>query len=197
MLDLKKIFDPDRRAKKPASATDRGVGSPAGGTEDAQSVAPMSPPPEEARPEATARETVIDEVAAPYYAAPLPPPLSDDTDFLVETLFNNGCSLTTPFPGPDVITMQCPMCRRDGGLEIREDTDGVPIVDAVCGCAPPIWFETYPRRAVWQWTPKPLPERWPTGGPCRCCGGMDFWTSVYGLSVCRRCHPPAPGAERR
>jgi hypothetical protein len=204
MLDLRKIFDPDRRAKKPAITTDGGVGSPAGGTEDAQSVTPMPPRPEEARhmsgeatrPETAAREAAIDEAAAPYYGNDVPPPLSDDTDFLLETLFNNGCSLTTPFPAPDVITMQCPVCGRDGALEIRESKDGVPIIDSTCGCAPPIWFETYPRRAVWQWTPKPLSERWPTGGPCRCCGETSHWVSVCGLFVCRRCHPPAPGAER-
>lgn len=29
---------------------------------------------------------------------------------------------------------------------------------------------------------------------CFCCGSTDFWRGV-GLVVCRRCHPPAPGAE--
>ncbi len=30
---------------------------------------------------------------------------------------------------------------------------------------------------------------------CRCCNGQDFWQGA-GKTVCRRCHPPAPGAER-
>ena len=29
---------------------------------------------------------------------------------------------------------------------------------------------------------------------CFSCGSTDFWRGV-GLVVCRRCHPPAPGAE--
>ena len=31
---------------------------------------------------------------------------------------------------------------------------------------------------------------------CYVCRGSDFWTGS-GATVCRRCHPPAPGAERR
>ncbi len=30
---------------------------------------------------------------------------------------------------------------------------------------------------------------------CPSCGGTDFWRSRAGWSVCRECHPPAPGAE--
>lgn len=26
---------------------------------------------------------------------------------------------------------------------------------------------------------------------CNCCGGSDFWTSIYDMAVCSRCHPPA------
>ncbi len=29
---------------------------------------------------------------------------------------------------------------------------------------------------------------------CLCCRGIDFWQG-RGAVVCRRCHPPAPGAE--
>ena len=35
--------------------------------------------------------------------------------------------------------------------------------------------------------------------PCYCCKGSDYWlagTEQYPHWVCRRCHPPAPGAER-
>jgi hypothetical protein len=34
---------------------------------------------------------------------------------------------------------------------------------------------------------------------CYCCKGVDFWlggTVEHPHYVCRRCHPPAPGAER-
>ena len=33
--------------------------------------------------------------------------------------------------------------------------------------------------------------------PPRCfnCKGQDLWRSRHGVTVCRRCHPPAPGAE--
>ncbi len=30
---------------------------------------------------------------------------------------------------------------------------------------------------------------------CYWCWGTDFWHSLHGLSICRRCHPPAPGVE--
>lgn len=30
---------------------------------------------------------------------------------------------------------------------------------------------------------------------CWCCRGTDFWVSQYRPKICRRCHPPAPGAE--
>jgi hypothetical protein len=30
---------------------------------------------------------------------------------------------------------------------------------------------------------------------CWTCGGQWFWRSTAGRVVCRRCHPPAPGAE--
>lgn len=26
---------------------------------------------------------------------------------------------------------------------------------------------------------------------CFCCKGSDFWLSIYGVKVCRVCHPPA------
>src|SRR6185369_1601897 len=35
--------------------------------------------------------------------------------------------------------------------------------------------------------------------PCYCCKGTDYWlggTEKYPHWVCRKCHPPAPGAER-
>jgi len=40
----------------------------------------------------------------------------------------------------------------------------------------------------------PLPS--PTQRTCYCCKGTDFWLSIHGGTVCRRCHPPAPGAEK-
>lgn len=31
---------------------------------------------------------------------------------------------------------------------------------------------------------------------CACCGGADGWVSrISGARLCRRCHPPVPGAE--
>ena len=40
-----------------------------------------------------------------------------------------------------------------------------------------------------------LPDDEPS--PCFCCHGQDYWLSrINGDSICRRCHPPAPGAER-
>lgn len=35
----------------------------------------------------------------------------------------------------------------------------------------------------------------PTHVECACCGGTDFWSSEWVHRICRRCHPPAPGAE--
>ena len=35
--------------------------------------------------------------------------------------------------------------------------------------------------------------------PCYCCKGTDYWlagTEQYPHWVCRKCHPPAPGAEK-
>lgn len=33
---------------------------------------------------------------------------------------------------------------------------------------------------------------------CPACGATDWWQSAYDQSVivCRRCHPPVPGAEK-
>ncbi len=39
----------------------------------------------------------------------------------------------------------------------------------------------------------------PLTKPCYCCKGTDYWlagTEKYPHWVCRKCHPPAPGAER-
>lgn len=32
---------------------------------------------------------------------------------------------------------------------------------------------------------------------CGFCGSPEWWTSRSGLVICRRCHPPAPGAEEK
>jgi len=40
----------------------------------------------------------------------------------------------------------------------------------------------------------------PNKHPCYCCKGTDYWlagTEKYPHWVCRKCHPPAPGAERK
>jgi len=39
----------------------------------------------------------------------------------------------------------------------------------------------------------------PEGKRCYCCKSTDFWTGgteKYPKLICRKCHPPAPGAER-
>jgi len=43
-----------------------------------------------------------------------------------------------------------------------------------------------------------IPAMSPANRVCRCCNGTDFWDSAVqeNISVCRKCHPPAPGAER-
>jgi hypothetical protein len=45
----------------------------------------------------------------------------------------------------------------------------------------------------------PLPLL-PHQRPCYCCKGIDYWlagTEKYPHWICRKCHPPAPGAERK
>jgi hypothetical protein len=36
----------------------------------------------------------------------------------------------------------------------------------------------------------------PIGRRCPSCGGADWWRSEHREGICRRCHPPAPKAER-
>lgn len=53
--------------------------------------------------------------------------------------------------------------------------------------------------------PSPAPsttatERGAHRAPCYCCKGTDYWlagTGKYPHWICRKCHPPAPGAERQ
>lgn len=40
---------------------------------------------------------------------------------------------------------------------------------------------------------KALKEPADNSQTCRACGGADFWLSVHGKQICRRCHPPAGG----
>lgn len=40
----------------------------------------------------------------------------------------------------------------------------------------------------------PVPSEAPAPPVCFSCWGSDFWQGS-GAVVCRRCHPPAPGAE--
>lgn len=40
---------------------------------------------------------------------------------------------------------------------------------------------------------KPIQE--PAKKICYWCRSTDFWISKYGRTICRVCHPPAPGAE--
>jgi hypothetical protein len=44
-------------------------------------------------------------------------------------------------------------------------------------------------------TGKVEPVKQPAKLICPCCRGKDFWWSWDGRPICRRCHPPAPGAE--
>jgi len=36
-----------------------------------------------------------------------------------------------------------------------------------------------------------------TKRPCRYENHTDHWESIYGLTLCRICNPPAPGADRK
>ncbi len=43
-------------------------------------------------------------------------------------------------------------------------------------------------------------DKLPMTKPCYCCKGTDYWlggTEKYPHRVCRKCHPPAPGTERK
>lgn len=40
-----------------------------------------------------------------------------------------------------------------------------------------------------------LPPADPAPLVCYACRGADFWHSPFKSPTCRRCHPPAPGAE--
>ena len=44
--------------------------------------------------------------------------------------------------------------------------------------------------------PSPRPRDKDHGGPRRCfaCRGTRFWISIYGVTVCGKCHPPATDA---
>lgn len=33
--------------------------------------------------------------------------------------------------------------------------------------------------------------------PCWNCRGTDWWYSIYDLWICRVCHPPMPGKEKK
>lgn len=56
----------------------------------------------------------------------------------------------------------------------------------------------YPEGHIWhKWYETPVPTA--TASPvrtCYACKGVDHWLSIHGLTICRKCHPPAPGAER-
>lgn len=42
-------------------------------------------------------------------------------------------------------------------------------------------------------------DKLPLTKPCYCCKGKDYWlagTEQYPHWICRKCHPPAPGAEK-
>jgi hypothetical protein len=32
---------------------------------------------------------------------------------------------------------------------------------------------------------------------CYCCRGKDFWLSIHDRWICRTCHPPVQGAEKK
>lgn len=47
---------------------------------------------------------------------------------------------------------------------------------------------------------EPVPVLPPGMSPCHCCKGVDYWlagTERYPHWICRKCHPPAQGAERQ
>lgn len=57
--------------------------------------------------------------------------------------------------------------------------------------------EVYPEGHIWhKWYETPIPATTTGGNKCRACSGSDYWQSVHGLTICRKCHPPAPSAER-
>ena len=56
--------------------------------------------------------------------------------------------------------------------------------------------EIYPTGHIWhKWYETPIPTDTPRNA-CRCCKSTDFWQSIHGATVCRKCHPPMEGAER-
>lgn len=91
------------------------------------------------------------------------------------------------------------------GVHVTLTPDGRPEAD-VPGFAPPVVEDLLAEaRRNRQEIAEALRGRKAVGGAahlgddlrvlrCFACGGLDFWRG-RGLKACRRCHPPAPGAE--
>jgi hypothetical protein len=50
-------------------------------------------------------------------------------------------------------------------------------------------------RGIFESCGHPEPKKKESFLTCYSCLGKDFWLSVHGVKVCRKCHPPADGAE--
>ena len=117
-------------------------------------------------------------------------------DAIIARLYDDGFMLKTPFPNGWAITFWCKRCKT-GVLYITQGPGGAAIIDEDCPCGPPPWFADWKRSATWYWMPRANTEQ-RRDERCYACGGSDFWLSIYGLRICRTCHPPAhPALERR
>jgi hypothetical protein len=153
-------------------------------------VAPSAPRPDD--PEAPA----VDEAAATFYNGPLPDPMSDDVADLVDRLWLDNYRLRPPFPDGRTISFVCKRCGV-GTLYVTQGPDGSAVVDETCSCGPPLWFRNFQHKATWYWPPRTNTEQ-RCDERCHACSGSDFWLSIYGLRICRTCHPPpCPDLERR
>jgi hypothetical protein len=175
------------------------TGGPEAPDAKGRGVADPAPRPDPAAPQTARREApAVDPAVATFYGNGVPDPLSDDVDAIIARLYDDGFVLKTPFPNGWTITFWCKRCKT-GVLDITQADDGAAIIDEDCPCGPPPWFADWKRRATWYWMPRPVKEQRPAEQErCYACGEANWWHSIYGLRICRTCHPPAhPDLEAR
>jgi hypothetical protein len=81
----------------------------------------------------------------------------------------------------------------DLGIRIRVEGGDLKIKAKPSRIAPFVDdLKTHKAEIIRLLTPKPEPNKQLV---CYSCRGKDFWTSIYGVSVCRKCHPPVADAE--